>query len=256
MSEAAFRTGSAYIGTATIDHRRQKIFFRHRPARKRRIRRAHQGRAPRDRRKLRRCGDRQGQRFRRIRLRSFSSRRRRHRPGVQRRQDVPGEMMRHLITIADDYKTGRTGPVRVKRDQRPSAVVGVSADTLPAARRLRVVYGVYWFGNFTGGGDRAANLNLSAEHEASGNADIVNRRGSDRGIHRNGMASVNRGGKIWTSQVDRRRRENWSEVLMDRESHGHPACAIPATLRWPGGGKNRPLFDFSCGTTSRRKHTK
>lgn len=103
--------------------------------------------------------------------------------------------MRHLITIADDYKTGRTGPVRVKRDQRPSAVVGASADTLPAARRLRVVYGVYWFGNFTGGGDRAANLNLSAEHEASGNADIVNRRGSDRGIHQNGMASVNCGRK-------------------------------------------------------------
>ena len=162
------------------------------------------------------------------------------------------------ITIADDYKTGRTGPVRVKRDQRPSAVVGVSADTLPAARRLRVVYGVYWFGNFTSGGDRAANLNLSAEHEASGNADIVNRRGSDRGIHRNGMASVNCGCKTGTCRkVDRRHRENWSEVLMDRESHGHPACAIPSTLPGRGrGGENRPLFDFSCGTTSRRKHTK
>ena len=71
------------------------------------------------------------------------------------------------ITIADDYKTGRTGPVRVKRDQRPSAVVGVSADTLPAARRLRVAYGVYWFGNFTGGGDRAATNRFQLRHDVA-----------------------------------------------------------------------------------------
>lgn len=71
------------------------------------------------------------------------------------------------ITIADDYKTGQTGPVRVKRDQRPSAVVGASADTLPAARRLRVVYGVYWFGNFTGGGDRAAINRFQLRHDVA-----------------------------------------------------------------------------------------
>lgn len=151
-----------------------------------------------------------------------------------------------------DQKTRQIQRVRVRRDRRLSVVGVVATDSLPSSRRFCDRTGRNGLGIASAGGERAGHFEFHQPNtRRAGKAEIVNRRGSHRGIHRNRMAAVNSGNKAVRRAAET---GTWCVALHAARMRGSPQFAgkncSPESGESPlsvcrGGGKNRQLFNFT-----------
>lgn len=89
-----------------------------------------------------------------------------------------------------DQKTRSIQRVRVRRDRRPSVICAAATDSLPSSRRSGTT-GRNGLEIAPARGETAGQLSAYQPNtRRTWDAEIVNRRGPQRGIHRNRMATV------------------------------------------------------------------
>lgn len=143
-----------------------------------------------------------------------------------------------------DQKTRSIQRVRVRRDRRPSVVGGAATDSLPSSRRFGTTTGRIGLGIAPARGERAGQLEFYQPNtRRAGNAEIVNRRGSQADAYANRMAAVNSGAM---SECRAAKTGTWCVALHAARMRGSPQFVGGSTRRRTlhspfaeGGGKNR-----------------